>query len=91
MLNFVFPFYSFLFYVFTFSGVCIIIIIIIIIVFNTMVYDIIPYCSLVAVVFKDTALVVNPLFQLHAKGILIFPRMCGSVIPWVRGQFLSYK
>ena len=34
-----------------------------------MVYDIIPYCSLVAVVFKDTALVVNPLFQLHAKGI----------------------
>ena len=36
-------------------------------------------CSLVAVVFKDTALVVNPAFQLHAEAILIFPRMCGSV------------
>ena len=34
VLNFVFPFYSFLFYVFTFSGVCIIIIIIIIIIWQ---------------------------------------------------------
>ena len=36
-------------------------------------------CSLVAVVFKDTALKVNPVFQLHPEAILIFPRMCGSV------------
>ena len=36
-------------------------------------------CNLVVVVFKDTALVVNPVFQLHPEAILIFPRMCGSV------------
>ena len=36
-------------------------------------------CSLVVVVFKDTVLVVNPVFQLHAEAILIFSRMCSSV------------
>ena len=52
------------------------------------------FCSLVAVVFKDTALGVNPVFQLHAKGIPIFPRMCVNEvnfdIPWVPGQLLGY-
>ena len=50
-----------------------------------MIYVIIYICnnlcntSLVAVVFKDTALVVNPVFQLHAEAIFIFPRMCSSI------------
>ena len=49
-------------------------------------------CSLVAVVFKDTVLVVNPVFQLHPEAILIFSRMCSSVnqvnidIPWLVGS-----
>ena len=51
-------------------------------------------CSLVVVVFNDTMLEVNPVFQLHAEAILIFPRVCGGVninIPWVLGQLLGYK
>ena len=42
-------------------------------------HDLCNTCNLVSVVFKDTALVVNPVFQLHAEAIFIFPRMCGSV------------
>ena len=36
----------------------------------------ITYCSLAVVVFK----VVNPVFQLHAKRILILPRMCVALM-----------